>query len=378
MRTTTSIQAPSSSSITLSARETLLVLGALELTQLLDGDSDRLLFQTQAGEIQRNVDVDHLSDLKQYQADHLDRHGCYSFGTQIVVAEYGGKYALVDGQHRLETLRYLLNVDFAHAEVVCVPVLVVRLNAVSEYDELFVAVNKNKPVRLYHNVYEWKTVLKHLEQYFQTHYRPYLKTTDTPVVPHLNLDKLMRYLDEGDFVRRLGLGYEELLKEIERLNTFYHLHGATHIKRKYITQKETWLLKCKQKQPERPLYLGMYRQFEWVDRILLRVTQPDVYPSYEAMPHVPLNYRATIGKALRRNVWKKRHPTQFVGACYVCAKPIEFDEFECGHKVAVFVGGPTTCDNLEPVCKLCNADMGVEHLDVFKARLLEEGGGWVA
>lgn len=306
--------------------------------------------------------------------------GCAKFSglgaAPLIVAEHGEKYALVDGQHRLETLRYLLNTDFDRTQTVSVPVLVIQLASVCEYDDVFVAVNKNKPVRLYKNVYEWKTVLKHLEQYFYQHFRPYLKTTDTPVVPHLNVDKLMQYIDEGDYIRRMGLGYEEFVNEIEALNACYRMHWRSLISRKYLPNVETWAHKCEQKNRSRPLYLGMYRKFEWIDRILLHVTQPDVHPSYDKMKHVPVNYRGRIGSSLRRNVWKKRHPEKFVGACYVCSKPIEYHEFECGHVVAVFEGGTTTVGNLEPICKMCNADMGIEHLDTFKARLLTEGGEW--
>ena len=362
----------------LTPRETLHLMPALELCQLFDGDPERLLFQTQAGDIQRNVDVDHLSDLKQYQADHCEKHGHYSFTSQAVVAEYQGKYALVDGQHRIEALRYLLDVDFERATRVTVPVLVVQLASVSEYDDVFVAVNKNKPVRLYKNVYEWKTVLKHVERYFLQHYRPYLKTSETPVVPHLNLDKLLQYIDEGDFIRRMGIGFEELVTEIEALNQCYRLHWRETIeKKRYLPNVVAWAYKCEHKARERPLYLGMYRKFEWVDRILLRVTEPIRYPNYLAMSHAPVGYRARIGASLRRNVWKKRNSHSIQAPCYVCNKPIEYDEFECGHVVSVFAGGPTTVDNLEPVCKMCNADMGVENLEAFKARLVAEGGAWV-
>ena len=138
-----------SAPIALNPKESLCILNSVELCQLFDQDSERLLFQTQAGDIQRNIDVEHLGDLKTFQLQYKEKYGHYSFSTQIIVAEYNGKYALVDGQHRLQTVRYLLDVDFDSASTIAVPVLLVQLDCVSEYDELFVAVNKNKPVRLY-------------------------------------------------------------------------------------------------------------------------------------------------------------------------------------------------------------------------------------
>ena len=367
------------SGVRITARESFHLTEARTLCRLFDPEvnGERLLFQTHAGDIQRNVDVEHLSDLKQYQHDHLERHGHYSFSGQLVVAEQGGRYALVDGQHRLEALKYLLDVDPDHARDISVPVLVVHIRSVDEYDEVFVAVNKNKPVRLYRNVHSWKTVLKLLESYFLQHFRPYLRSTENPLVPHLNLDKLLRYFDEGDLVRRMGLGFEELKNEIESLNTCYRLHWRELIEApRYLPNVASWASKCERKAPERPLYLGMYRKFEWVDRILLRVTNAARFPNYLTMVHVPVGYRGRISTSLRRNVWKKRNHLSIEGPCYVCSKPIEYSDFECGHVVSVFAGGPTTLDNLEPVCKMCNSDMGVDNLNDFRERLLAEGGGW--
>lgn len=353
--------------IQLSAKETLHVLSSIELCQLFDQDSERMLFQTQAGEIQRNVDVDHLADLKAFQQHHKESHGHYTFSTQVIVAEYNGKYALVDGQHRLETIRYLLDTDFECASTICVPVLVVQLKTVSEYDDLFVAVNKNKPVRLYKNVQEWKSIGKYLERYFYQHYRVYLKSTEHPQVPHLNVDGLLKYIDDGDYIRKMGLGYEELINEIEALNTCYRLHWKDLLHTtKYLPNVQSWAEKCEHKNPHRPLYLGMFRKFEWVDRILLRVTKPTQFPSYLTMKHVPVNYRGKIYKPVRRSVWNKRNNGNINGFCYVCKKGIHYDDFECGHVVSVFAGGASTVDNLEPICRMCNSDMGIEQLDTFK------------
>lgn len=352
----------------LTPRESLHLFSAIELCQLFDGHPDRLLFDTHAGDIQRNVDVQHLNDLKLYQRSFCDTHGYYSFSSQIVVAEHQGKYALVDGQHRLETLRYLLNTDFERASCVRVPVLVVQLVSVSEYDNVFTAINKNKPVMLYKNVQEWKSVGKQIEQHFMAHYLCYLKSTVTPQVPHLNLQALMTYLDEGNFIQKANMDAEEWIREIEALNACYRLHWREllHTTR-YVSQATQWVEKCEIKQPHRPLFLGMFRKFEWIDRIVLKIQTPNAM--YLKMQHVPLNFRVKIKKPLRRAVWTKRNTESLSGVCYACNKSIHYDDFECGHIVSVFAGGGTNVDNLEPVCRMCNGDMGIDNLEEFKKGL---------
>lgn len=354
---------------TLTPKESLHIFNSIELCQLFDAHCDNLLFQTQAGDIQRNIDVEHLNELKQFQQTFCEKNGYYSFSTQIVVAEYKGKYALVDGQHRLETIRYLLDINFEHASKIIVPVLVIQLSCVNEYDEVFTAINKNKPVVLYKNVSEWKNVGKHLEQYFTTNYYSYLKQTPTPQVPHINIQSLISYIDEGDYINRSGMSYEEWINEIEALNTCYRLHWKELLHNtRYISNITNWAEKCETKHLERPLYLGIFRKFEWVDRILLKVQTPNCM--YLQMKHVPINHRMKIKKPMRREVWKKRNQESLAGHCYACNKKIHYDDFECGHVISVFAGGPTTVDNLEPVCRLCNADMGIEYLEDFKKGLM--------
>lgn len=358
---------PNVYTVTLNPQESLHVLNSIELCQLFDKDSERLLFTTHAGDIQRNIDVDHLYELKMYQEQHYEKYGYYSFPTQIIVAEYNGKYALIDGQHRLETIRYLLDVHFERASTLLVPVLMIQLKSISEYDERFVAVNKNKPVQLYKNIYEWKTVGKHIEHYFYQHFRPYIRKTEQPQVPHINVDALLRYIDQGDYIQKMNVGIEEIVNEIEALNNCYRLHWKELLlNTRYISNVTAWVEKCEQKNPQRPLYLGMFRKFEWIDRIVLRLMDPHKYPNYHVMKHVPVNYRSKIYKPLRRSVWNKRNDGKLQGQCYVCAKCIHYDDFECGHIVSVFCGGDTTVDNLEPICRRCNSDMGIVHLQTFK------------
>ena len=76
-------------------------------------------------------------------------------------------------------------------------------------------------------------------------------------------------------------------------------------------------------------------------------------------------------------VWLKRNANAIEGKCYVCSGAISYDTFECGHITAAFKGGGTTLANLEPICKMCNNDMGIDDLEEFKRSWYggEEGQG---
>lgn len=348
-----------------SPTNTMVLMSAPELLRILEAPEHLLFQSSHMGEIQRALDTDHLQDLLTYQDEHNEKFGCYSFPTPFYLARMDDRYALIDGQHRLEAVRRLRYTDQASTDKLLLPVSVFDLRCVEEYDDLFVAINKNKPVRLYSNMQDWKSVLKHLEKFFQTHFRAYLKQTNSPMRPHFNLDNLLQYMDENSLVRKIGLGYEQLVNEIEELNQCYGNHWRELLQRtRYIPNVESHVDKCQSKSACRPFYLGIFQQFEWIDRIAIKVNTPGL--TYMKMKHMPKSYRIRVPKPLRKAVWLKRNDNTLDGTCYVCSQKVAYDSFECGHVTAAFKGGDTTLANLEPICKMCNNDMGIDDLEEFK------------
>lgn len=332
--------------------------------------ASQFLFDSPAGDIQRNLDTEHLNELVEYQQAHLREHGRYSFPTNVIVAECEGRLALVDGQHRVETMRYLARTNPEHLSRARVPVVVVQLQTPGEYDQVFVAVNKSKPVQLYADVDAWKRVLKGIDQHFRVHYRTYIREkSERPIVPNINVQSLLRHLDEGGYVRRLGLTSEQWVAEIEALNTCLVLHWRRIVPRKHVSKIMEWAPKCIARQQERPLLLSVFRKFEWVDRIALKVTQPERGHTYETMVHSEVGHREAIPQDLRQQVWNKRNSPGFNGQCYVCRQPLNFASMQCGHVVPVYAGGATVVGNLEPICGGCNRDMGTEELEGYRGRV---------
>jgi 5-methylcytosine-specific restriction endonuclease McrA len=355
-----------------SETQTMRMLLVSDVIALLD-DARRWMFaSSHTGDIQRSLDPEHLDALLEYQAEHKQRTGAYAFHTPIAFAKLrdDDKYALLDGQHRVEAARRLLHDDPIGMAGQHVLVSVFTIRDASEYDDLFVAINKNKPVQLYSNLRDWKGVIRHLETYFRTHYAAYLKPSGQPRRPHFNLEALLLHIDESGILRELDLGYEELVNEIEALNTYYDHHWKSALQNtRYVPNAHLHIDACRRKAPHRPCYLGVFTQFEWLDRIRQKVRQPGI--AYADIKHVPKTFgRKRVTGPLRERVWAKRNARNLDGACFVCEKPVTFSAFESGHVISVYHGGPTTLDNLEPICKVCNRDMGVQNLDAYKQEML--------
>ena len=82
-----------------------------------------------------------------------------------------------------------------------------------------------------------------------------------------------------------------------------------------------------------------------------------------------------IPAALRKQVWN-----HYVGApkgqtlCLVCKhNTIDKLGFEAGHVVPECLGGPTTLENLRPICGDCNRSMGSQHMNSYSIQYYGHG-----
>jgi len=70
--------------------------------------------------------------------------------------------------------------------------------------------------------------------------------------------------------------------------------------------------------------------------------------------------KKAIPKALREAVWLKRNGKVFEAKCATtwCPNRINVFTAQAGHNIPESKGGPTTLDNLYPICSRCNLSMG--------------------
>lgn len=79
------------------------------------------------------------------------------------------------------------------------------------------------------------------------------------------------------------------------------------------------------------------------------------------------NKRKSINKGLREKVWIKYMGNRVQGKCYCCRiKPIHFTDFEVGHNKSVYSGGTNNINNLRPICRSCNREMGVKSIEWYR------------
>lgn len=81
------------------------------------------------------------------------------------------------------------------------------------------------------------------------------------------------------------------------------------------------------------------------------------------------NYRPSITKVLREEIWHRYCGNVLKAVCWCCqSKEISALDYVVGHYVSVANGGPSTVDNLRPICASCNSAMSNMNMDDYMER----------
>jgi hypothetical protein len=77
-----------------------------------------------------------------------------------------------------------------------------------------------------------------------------------------------------------------------------------------------------------------------------------------------------IPKILKDLTWQKWIGDEVAKTkCLCCGvNDIKMNSFHCGHVISEADGGPTTVENLRPVCATCNLSMRTQNMEKFKGQ----------
>jgi hypothetical protein len=80
--------------------------------------------------------------------------------------------------------------------------------------------------------------------------------------------------------------------------------------------------------------------------------------------------KKSIPKVVKDLTWQRWIGDDIAKAkCLCCGvNEIKMNSFHCGHVISEADGGPTTVDNLRPVCATCNLSMRTQNMEKFKGQ----------
>ena len=330
--------------------------------------STTLLKYLKIPKIQREIDTLRIDKLAENISNEFLETGIYDFGT-LMVCFLDDECYLLNGQHRYHALKQIIS-NHENTEIQ-IKVEVREAKDEAHMNSLWKISNSSIEVKIAKNS-NHQLIVNGIRKHLMEKYPSYISTARNPHKPNINLDTLCEKMEEIDLITSLSICSAEQITELmEEINKYYR---DVSIK-KELWGREGWgfqkkdlelIGKSQKKSPTKTFYLGIYSQYEWINRILDHVKNNIVY---DQMPHRLIASKSRkINNKLRHRVWKKRNQHSTNGICFVCHKSVDDEEFQCGHIRSHFYGGEANIDNLEPICGSCNRDMGIENLNDYKNR----------
>lgn len=329
------------------------------------------VLQYQPANIQRLLNEHHVEQLVNDQIAEFQRFGCFSILQSITCADIKNKRYILDGQHRIAAFKILKSLKYPILQHI--PLVVYNTHSIQELKEYYIRINKHHPINPLEVTEIWFKYGKDFCIWFKETFTVYVKNTEKSCnCPNINLREMMDYIKRLKVFERLQeqpvaneAVYSLFIKNIKDLNLFV-IKNFENMKKLQLASEFTKKLdRCYEKNKDKPCFLGIWRQFEWIEICLYLIQHKITVDTINLS--IFCNDRRKIPKSLRAQVWKKRNGNCIEGKCFVCENELHIDNMECGHIIPHVYNGSICIENLEPICKSCNRDMGIMNLNEYKS-----------
>ncbi len=306
-----------------------------------------MTFPIEIPNIQRIRDDDKVNEIVAYQQLKLKQTGACNFigCINIYYCAENQQLYLVDGQHRFEAIK---QISRSISIPVCVEV--VKVSTIQELKENYNMINKNTPLPEFPDTID-KTIPESVANYYKQRYPDIWSNSMRPRRPNINFNHFQEAL--GVLVDRMEI------KTASELQIILDEHNdkLRRVIRTDVSEKQ--IIKCL----ESGLYFGLYNhvsdeyRYDWV-REILNIDK--------AVVQAPKTKR-DIPKKIRSDAWKKYVGTDNGEVPCLCCRTTKITpfEFHAGHVISEANGGPTTVENIRPICGGCNLSMGTRDMREF-------------
>jgi 5-methylcytosine-specific restriction endonuclease McrA len=319
----------------------------------------------QTPSVQRLLDDTHVQRIVDDQVREFRAHGSLSALQSITCAEFENRMYVLDGQHRIEAFRILRDQRGVSLDDV-VPVVSYLVSTEVELQEYYSRINNHTPISPLELENSWMNQGKQFFAWFTKKYSDYVKKQKGGSrCPNISLHETMEYFNTHKVFERATANGDlgALIKATESIND-YLVHTYTGVCEHPLQDGiSSRVRKCLEKTAETKCVLGIWRKCEWIE-IAIHMMRTG-HAANEVRYADFLENRPKIPRRVRMAVWHNRHENTTVGHCFVCQNELLYDDMECGHIVAHAQGGDCCDTNLEPVCRICNRDMGVMNMNDY-------------
>lgn len=318
--------------------------------------------------LQRILNKEHVDEMVEDQKKEYENNQCFSMLQSITVGSLNSEVYVLDGQHRIKAFVELMDMGYPVSDV-AIPVVVYVVSSKEELLEYYKKINKHMPIHPFELEDSWEVWGKPFCDGMYDNFANYIKVgspNKSCRCPHISLHDLKNHLT----ARANKLRHhkpEDVLNMVLSINQYIKNNVQANLQ--FTLQSKRRMEECTQKASKfkcQVCYLGVWRRYEWLDIALHYLDNAKKYIESLNLSEF-METRAKIPAVMREKVWKKvQNNICDAGVCFICDNALRYQDMECGHIVAHALGGCDDVDNLMPVCKVCNRDMGIMNLYMYK------------
>jgi hypothetical protein len=317
---------------------------------------------------QRLLNSKYIEELCGDQIKEYNNFGMLSALQSITCALYNCKMYILDGQHRIQMFKNLKEKGFNLSKSL-IPVVIYNVKTIEELTDYFNRINKHNPINPLQLNEDWIQG-KSFFKWFGEEFIKYFSDKDNCRCPNFNMNDMMNRFSQFEILKKIS-NINIFIEYVKKLNKHLVENRDSIQNNQLQSDISIKFEKCFNKCTTNPCMLGIWRQYEWVELVIYGMDN-HISASNLNLAKFCKN-RPTINANLKLNVWNKRNQISENPTCYCCNDDITFGNMECGHVLPHCKGGSIDLNNLEPVCKKCNRDMGIMNLEDYrKGRILND------
>ena len=251
---------------------------------------------------------------------------------------------IVDGQHRIELIKKLYELNYDNYIYICCYIITDEEKMRLLYEEL----NKDS----YKNVsYVFlddfsKNIHNKFVEYLEDNYSLYFDKKQKKDSYKRTISEFLSVIEMKNYLLKFN-SFEELKEDFENAN--FSFNSAIKYNQLYTNSSKIFY-KDEQDSVSNGITFTL-RNNNFIEYLLDRSVIPE---------HKFKKEKKRITKKLKKEVWIKEYGNKKSGKCPYknCVNTIFEDDYSCGHVISEFNGGPTTIENLRPMCYRCNNKLG--------------------
>lgn len=217
---------------------------------------------------QRILEERHINDIVEYQSRYYKAKKTFNFiGLFYICGVKNRDYRIIDGQHRLSAINYLAKMYPEYTFNVIV--WVIDVNTEEDRIECFQNINLARSISFTDFLLDDESqIINKTAEHFYNKYRNFFSDTQLlhPKRPNMKLDTFKNELLHEEVVDKLHIGKaEELIGYIEKYNLFLGSQSPDNFPKKNKSNNDKLFALATKKGK---LYLGMYPNFEWIEKMV--------------------------------------------------------------------------------------------------------------